>query len=314
MPINRDGISEKKPESDINDSKKAQKEIQFTSEKPKYKLKEIILPEHLKDQVHDVISAHKNQDLIFKTWGLEKVFKNMNKLGVNLYGPPGTGKTMEAHAIVEKLGNEIICMNYSEIESKFVGETSKNLSRLSDYAKRSQGIIFFDEADAMLSKRVTNMSSSTDASVNQTRYVLLTLLNDYDGMTIFATNFIENFEEAFMRRVQFHFKFELPDEETRKLLWKQYIPMAMPANVDFDKLANLYANVSGSDISNAVLMTAFKWARLEIRHITTDYFEASIKSVLKSKQANKGATVTKRTVSEEYVNQQLGKDSENLQD
>ena len=93
----------------------------------------------------------------------------------------GTGKTMAAHAIANALHKEMICVNYADIESKYVGETSKNLTNLFHTASEKDIIIFFDEADALLSKRVTNMSSSTDVSVNQTRSVLLTLLNDYEA-------------------------------------------------------------------------------------------------------------------------------------
>lgn len=88
---------------------------------------------------------------------------------------------MCAHAIAKELNKKIICVNYADIESKYVGETSKNLTSLFDYAKENDFVIFFDEADALLSKRVTNMSSSTDVSVNQTRSVLLTFVNDSLG-------------------------------------------------------------------------------------------------------------------------------------
>ena len=91
-------------------------------------------------------------------------------------------------------------------------------------------MIFFDEADALLSKRVTNMTSATDVSVNQTRSVLLTLLNDYRGVIIFATNFISNFDSAFMRRIRHHIEFHLPGKEMREKLWRFYITSKMPVD------------------------------------------------------------------------------------
>ena len=110
-------------------------------------------------------------------WGLSERFSQQDGLAVNLYGPPGTGKTMAAHAIVDALHAKMICVDYADIESKYVGETSKNLSKLFQIAEAQNAVIFFDEADALLSKRVTNMTSATDVSVNQTRSVLLNLLN-----------------------------------------------------------------------------------------------------------------------------------------
>ena len=86
----------------------------------------------------------------------------------------------------------------------YVGETSKNLSFLFQTATEQDAVIFFDEADALLSKRVTNMTSATDVSVNQNRSVLLNLLNQYHGVILFATNFIQNFDAAFLRRIKYH--------------------------------------------------------------------------------------------------------------
>lgn len=103
----------------------------------------------------------------------------MKQIAINLYGLPGTGKTMAAHAIASALKRPMFAVNYADIESKYVGETSKNLTRLFKEAELIDAIIFFDEADAMLSRRVTNMSNSTDVSVNQTRSVLLTLMNNW---------------------------------------------------------------------------------------------------------------------------------------
>lgn len=105
------------------------------------------------------------------------------------------------------------------------------------------------------------MSSATDVSVNQTRSVMLMIMNEYQDFIIFATNFIENFDMAFMRRISMHVKFELPDVECRKKLWRMYISPSMPNNVDIDEVAEKYDGITGSDISNAILNAAFKAAR-----------------------------------------------------
>lgn len=164
--------------------------------KPKYRLSDLILSESNLDELQTVIKAKEYWNKVFVDWNLQSVMKQRKSLFINLYGEPGTGKTMAAHAIANALHKEMICVNYADIESKYVGETSKNLTNLFHTASEKDIIIFFDEADALLSKRVTNMSSSTDVSVNQTRSVLLTLLNDYEGMVIFATNFISNYDPA----------------------------------------------------------------------------------------------------------------------
>jgi ATP-dependent 26S proteasome regulatory subunit len=177
-----------------------------------------------------------------------------------------------------------------------------------NYAKESDAVIFFDEADALLSKRVTVMSSSTDVSVNQTRSVLLVLINDFDDLILFATNFITNYDQAFMRRILAHIKFDLPDEENRRRLWKMYIPQSLPANIDVERLAAKYEGVTGSDIANSVLSASLKAARLNERTVPHNYFEEAVERIVKSKTDNidTGTLVSKRVVSEEYVKSQFG--------
>lgn len=169
----------------------------------------------MREQILDIADYANNCRVVYEKWGLEETHKYAKRLGINLYGPSGTGKTMAAHAIASYLHRRILIVNYADIESKFVGKTPKNIRRAFEAAAETGSILFFDEADAILSRRVTSMTSSTDVSVNQTRSVMLMLLNDYQDFVIFATNFIENFDPAFMRRISTHIKFELPDYDCR---------------------------------------------------------------------------------------------------
>ena len=299
---------EKKAEEEIKSAKKAKEPpIEFYPEEPKYSFDEIILPQSVKDKILDVANYAENSKKVFEEWGLQKVYKQSRRIGINLYGEPGTGKTMAAHAIAKHLGRKILAVNYADIESKYVGETPKNIRKAFEAAAATNSILFFDEADAILSKRVTNMSSATDVSVNQTRSVMLMVMNDYQDFVIFATNFISNFDPAFMRRISTHIEFKLPDLDCRKKLWQYYILPTMPNNIDIDELAEKYDNISGSDISNAVLMAAFKAARQNAELVDKSLVFEAIEETLTSKNANKGVTVEKRVVSEEYVKEQVAK-------
>lgn len=284
----------------------------FVPEEPKFSLDDIIVPESIKEKLLDVIEYNANSQIVFERWGLKKTHRYARRIGINLYGPPGTGKTMAAHAIAKYLGRQIILVNYADIESKYVGETPKNIRRAFTAAKNTNSILFFDEADAILSRRVTNMTNATDVSVNQTRSVMLMLMNEYQDFIIFATNFIENFDPAFMRRISFHVKFELPDVECRNKLWKLYVPREMPTDLDFDEISEKYDGVSGSDIANAVLAAAFKAARKRLNIVKKDLFFTAVDDILHSKEANEknNVTVTKRRVSEEYVQKQLASQKE----
>ena len=223
---------------------------------------------------------------------------------------------MSAHAIAAALKKKLVCVNYADIESKYVGETSKNLSQLFSQPDTKGQIIFFDEADALLSKRVTDMSSATDVSVNQTRSVLLTLLNSYEGMVIFATNFISNYDSAFMRRIQYHVQFELPNAELREQLWQHYLPDQMPIDADIHVLAEKSEGLSGSDISTAVLKAALKAARTGHAAVQQADFEEAVESILKSQKANKTQheKVTRVTeiVDESEVPEHIQKNAERM--
>ena len=294
-------------ESKVEKSKKQETGINFVPEEPRYDLCDIILPQNVRDDILDVADYAHNSRIVFEQWGLSKTHKYSKRMGINLYGPPGTGKTMAAHAIAKHLGRKILAVNYADIESKYVGETPKNIRKAFEVAKETKSILFFDEADAILSRRVTNMSNATDVSVNQTRSVMLMILNYHEDFIIFATNFIENFDPAFMRRIAKHVKFSLPNEECRRTLWRMYIPEEMPNNIDIDSLARKFEGLSGSDISTAVLMAAFKAVRSGARFVEQSCIENVTSGILASKADNSTRTgvTTKRIVSEEYAKSQM---------
>lgn len=303
MPITKKNVSE--PVSSV----KQNETIQWKVIQPRYRLSDLILDTDTFTQLMDVVSYFQNRNLIFVQWGLEEHFSDQDGLAVNLYGPPGTGKTMAAHAISDALHKSMICVDYAEIESKYVGETSKNLSNLFHTAEFQDAVIFFDEADALLSKRVTNMTSATDVSVNQTRSVLLNLLNQYRGVILFATNFIQNFDAAFLRRIRYHICFHLPDAKLRESLWRTYIPKRMPCDVDYGDLAQNYPDISGSDIANAVFSAAVSAARNHDQVIKQSRFEEAIQYAIDVKKANQSERVeiSKRLVSEEEVKEKMKK-------
>ena len=301
MPIN----TKPKISEDLN---KEKKKVSFEPMRPKYSFEEVILNEYEKERVLDSLCYNEHHELVFNNWGLNSTHKMSKKFGINLYGPPGTGKTMIAHAIAKHLKRNLIQIDYSEIESKYVGETSKNLVSAFAKAKETKSILLFDEADAILSRRVSSMTNATDVSVNQTRSVLLTLMNDYDGLIIFTTNFIENYDPAFMRRILAHIEFELPDILCRQRLWKKYIPESLPSKAEIKELAEISETLSGSDISNCVLKAAMSAARQNSESILIEHFEKSIKEVINSKNANSKSNtkIEKKSVSETYVESQIG--------
>lgn len=311
MPINRTPIVEKPEEREEKSARGAKNEakVDFYITEPKYSLDDVILSETVKREIERIVSYLKYNDKIFKEWNLQSVIKQHN-LSVNLYGESGTGKTMTAHAIAKVLNKKIVIVNYAEIESKYVGETSKNLVSLFKFAKENDAVILFDEADALLSRRVTAMHSATDVSVNQTRNTLLKILDDYDGIIFFTTNFIQNFDSAFIRRIFSHVKFEMPNRETRLALWKHYLLDTIPCddrNFIIEKIGDV-EGVTGADISTSVLKAAIDAVCSEPACITYELLSGIVEEIIKAKKAvNDNYEITTRKVSQQYALSQINK-------
>lgn len=304
MPINTNQTT------DLNrfqNRPKSSAKIAFELSDALYKMDDLVLPIKTKADLERTIGLRQYQSEVFEHWGFSETHKFDNKMIINLYGEPGTGKTMSAHAIAHALGKKLILINYGDIESKYVGETPKNIQAAFEFAKENDAILFFDEADAILSHRVTNMTSATDTSVNQTRSVMLTLLNDYNDTVIFATNFISNYDPAFMRRILIHIEYTLPDEETRTYLFNKYIPNKLPHSIDLPTIVKLSEGLSGSDISNAILLAAFSAKTEGCDLVTHENLQNKIEAIQRSKSENsrKETKFQTRVVSEEYVKSQL---------
>ena len=299
MPIGSE--IEKKTE---DQSKNKSKSPEFHLTDPKFNFSELIISKNSLDDINSLINLQKNlkfiaEDMCFKglmtylTFYIKSVRSSWNR------------KTIYAHAIANKLGKKILSVDYSEIESKYVGETPKNLKKVFDFASNSDDcIIFFDEADAMLSKRVTNMSSSTDTSVNQTRSVLLNILNDFKGYLIFATNFVSNYDPAFMRRINRHIHIDLPDSEARHKLFERYIPKKYHSSIELSTLSAESEGMSPADIKKSTLLAAYSAVESKSFSINNDIIITEISKIKQSKNANlSNAETFTRILSKEEASQ-----------
>lgn len=117
--------------------------------------------------------------------------------------------------------------------------------------------MFFDEADALFGKR-TEVKDSHDKYSNMEASFLLQEMERYSGVVILATNFVENIDEAFKRRMKFIIEFHFPSADERRLIWEKAVPEAMPIDndMDFDFLAEKF-QLTGSGIKNAVYSAVF---------------------------------------------------------
>ena len=192
-------------------------------------------------------------------------------VGVLMYGPPGTGKTMAAQVMANELGMELYRVDLSQVTSKYIGETEKNLESVFREAEHSNVILFFDEADSLFGKR-TEVKDSNDKYANQETSYILQRIESYEGMIILATNLVKNFDSAFMRRITVSIRFSEPDENMRKLLWKDMLQNTALAEdaVLIDNLAKQF-EITGSNIKsivrNALFMSFMEHRELRIEDI-----------------------------------------------
>lgn len=246
-----------KKEAESNQVKNEDGLPTFLPQTPRYSFEQIILPEETKDRILSDLNSIKCQDLIYNQWGFAEV-ESKPKSILNFFGPPGTGKTMCAHAIAKMLGKPLLALNYSEIESKYVGDAAKNLKKAFDTATELEAVMFFDEADSFLGKRIENVSHGSDQALNSLRSQMLILLEEFEGVVLFATNLVTNFDKAFESRILDHIKLELPNREARAAIIEKMLPSKMPLDHRFtqDELleaSDLIEGFAGREIKNAIL-------------------------------------------------------------
>ncbi|MCC7358715.1 MAG: ATP-binding protein [Anaerolineales bacterium] len=231
----------------------------FNVEAPRRRLADLIVPEPVLAQLRALLTKIKYHRVLYEDFGLSTVDPAGGRTAINLYGPPGTGKSFAAEALAAELGLGLLRANYAEIESKFVGETAKNIQAAFAKARQAQAVLFFDEADSILGRRLTAITQSTDHAVNVSRSVMLLELDHFAGVTIFATNLASNYDPAFVRRILGHVALPLPGPELRARLWRAHIPAQLPAALaegDWQTLVDATDGLAGGDILNSVITAA----------------------------------------------------------
>ncbi|WP_157749239.1 ATP-binding protein [Jatrophihabitans sp. GAS493] len=173
-------------------------------------------------------------------------------------GSPGTGKTLAAHVVAEQLSMELFQVDLVGIVDKYIGETEKNLERVFRAAESLDVVLFFDEADALFGSR-SEVSDAHDRYANQEVAYLLQRMEQFDGVTILATNLRGNLDRAFSRRMSFIVHFPDPDPETRRRLWHHHLAQITLDADDPVRVANLGDELAltGGDIRNIVLAATY---------------------------------------------------------
>jgi len=225
---------------------------------PQRSFEDVVLPERTLRALDHALALVRKHDLIFRQWGLAERHSSGLGLAFHFAGPPGTGKTICAEALAYTLHRKLLVVRYSELESRWVGQTAKHVASVFRAAERQDAVLFFDESDSIAGRRFATMQAAVDREANSVVNVLLHELETFPGIVIFATNLAANMDPAFERRIRTHILFEMPNAAERERIWRvQLHPQKTPLadDVDFRVLAERYPR-SGGDIKNAVLKAA----------------------------------------------------------
>ncbi|OMF89539.1 ATP-binding protein [Paenibacillus sp. FSL R7-0337] len=217
----------------------------------------LVLPEEQLNQLEEICRQVKYRAIVYGEWGFAGRLSLGRGLNILFSGPPGSGKTMAAEVIATELSLELYKIDVSQIVSKYIGETEKNLSRIFDEAETSNAILFFDEADALFGKR-SEVKDAHDRYANVEISYLLQKMEEYTGIVILATNLNQNLDDAFARRLHFKLEFPFPEQQQRGRIWRGMFPAGAPLDPDLDYgfMAEKFI-LAGGNIKNIALNAAF---------------------------------------------------------
>ncbi len=241
-------------------------------------LDKLVLDTESKSEIVSVLKQHKHMHKIFKEWGLDEIMEYGKAMSLLFYGPPGTGKTWGATCIAKALGKELMVISAAEIQTSEPGGANRNIEAAFLQAKKKDCVLFLDECDGLITDR-SHVGMILASEIN----TLLTCLEKFEGVVIFATNRCDTLDPAMARRISLMVEFKNPNEETRADIWKVMLPKKMPLakDVSIEKLAKF--ELTGGYIKNTILSAARTAAAEEASEVTMKHFAQAIKRIKETK-------------------------------
>lgn len=241
-------------------------------------LDKLVLDPQSKGEIINVLKQHKNLTKIFEEWGLSEIMEYGKAMSLLFYGIPGTGKTWGANCIAKALQKELLIISAAEIQTSEPGGANRNIQAAFKQAKMKGNVLFLDECDGLITDR-SHVGMILASEIN----TLLTCLEQFDGVVIFATNRCDTLDPAMARRISLMVEFKTPDEKTRKDIWGVLLPKKMPLadDVSIEKLAKF--DLTGGYIKNAILSAARTAAGDECDCVHMKHFAQAIKRIKETK-------------------------------
>ncbi|MFL6074134.1 MAG: ATP-binding protein [Mycobacteriales bacterium] len=218
---------------------------------------DLVLPVGATNQLHELAARARNRDRVLGEWRMRPGGGRGRGVTALFAGDSGTGKTMSAEVVAGELGLDMYTVNLATVVDKYVGETEKNLERIFSEAAGVNGVLLFDEADAIFGKR-SEVRDAHDRYANIESAYLLQRMETFDGLAVLATNLRANLDEAFTRRLDVVVDFPVPDEPLRRSLWDRCLGPGVPREdaLDLDFLAGSF-ELAGGNIRAAAVTAAY---------------------------------------------------------
>jgi hypothetical protein len=218
-----------------------------------FDIDDLIVDDDTRSALNEITAAARERRKIRDAFKL----RGAQGISVLFSGHPGVGKTMSGTVLARRLGLDIYEVDLSQVVSKWLGETEKNLSDVFDAAEPGHVVLLFNEADSLFGKRTSDVKSSNDRYANLETNYLLQRLERFNGLAILTTNLTSAIDTAFKRRFTYDVFFSFPSPDMRAELWRRTLPeRARSANIDFDALADRY-ELSGGFIKVACERAAY---------------------------------------------------------
>ncbi|HEY7023480.1 MAG TPA: ATP-binding protein [Candidatus Limnocylindrales bacterium] len=218
---------------------------------------DLVVPMDVSRQLSELAGRARHRDQVLGGWRMGGRSVRGRGITALFAGESGTGKTLSAEVIAHELGLDLYVIDLSTVVDKYIGETEKNLDRIFTEADRVNGVLLFDEADAIFGKR-SEVRDARDRYANVEVAYLLQRMERFDGLAVLTTNLRANLDESFTRRLDVLVDFPAPDRDARLALWRMHLPAHLPQadELDLEFLADRFS-LSGGNIRNICLTAAF---------------------------------------------------------
>jgi Winged helix domain, variant/ATPase family associated with various cellular activities (AAA) len=211
---------------------------------------DLVLPEQPRSALHRLADRARHRVTVLGEWGMRPGGGRGVGVTALLAGESGTGKTMSAEVLAGHLGLDLYVVNLATVVDKYVGETEKNLDRIFSDADSVNGVLLFDEADALFGSR-SEVRDSHDRYANLEIAYLLQRMEAFDGLALLSTNLRANLDDAFARRLDATIEFPVPDAPLRRVLWEKILaPLTVADDVDLEFCSEAF-ELTGGNIRSA---------------------------------------------------------------